>query len=282
MLPSLFVFLMTMNPAASSMVVVEPVANLYSKPDAESDVVTQALYGTAVTVLERQQDWAQVRMPDDYLGWIPAAAMRAQGATPYASAGRVLEVRSLFANLYKVPDVTKHRPLLTVPFETRLEVLVEPEEQNRRWIQVRLPDERTAWIQRGDIHFPERLMTIDEVIELSKQFLGLPYFWGGTSSFGFDCSGFTQMLCRRRGVIIPRDSGPQARWDGMQPVEVGNLQPGDLLYFGESLKRVTHTGLYIGAGEFIHATVHLRPIVQISRLDEPHWTKLLVACRRLQ
>jgi cell wall-associated NlpC family hydrolase len=117
------------------------------------------------------------------------------------------------------------------------------------------------------------------MIELSKRFLGLPYTWGGTSSFGYDCSGFTQMLCRRRGVLMPRDAGPQAASAGMAKVaDIGGLQPGDLLYFGAAPEKIVHTGLYLGNGEFIHATTTNKPVVQISRVQD--WTKNLVAMRR--
>ncbi|MCH9717001.1 MAG: C40 family peptidase, partial [Gammaproteobacteria bacterium] len=53
-------------------------------------------------------------------------------------------------------------------------------------------------------------MTKDEMIFLSQKFLGCPYTWGGRSSFGFDCSGFVQMLYKEMGICLPRDSGPQA------------------------------------------------------------------------
>jgi cell wall-associated NlpC family hydrolase len=88
------------------------------------------------------------------------------------------------------------------------------------------------------------------------------------------------MLCRRRGILRPRDAGPQSRWDGLAAVKREELLPGDLLFFGPNPEKVTHTGYYLGAGQFIHATAHQSPRVQISRLDEPHWTRLLVACRR--
>jgi cell wall-associated NlpC family hydrolase len=91
-----------------------------------------------------------------------------------------------------------------------------------------------------------------------------------------------QMLCRRRGVIIPRDAAPQAAWDGAAPVTKDELRPGDLLYFGSSAGKITHTGMYIGEGQFIHATTHEHPVVQISRVDDPHWTRLLVAARRVK
>jgi len=81
---------------------------------------------------------------------------------------------------------------------------------------------------------------------------------------------------------MPRDASVQAAWTGAGPVERKDLKPGDLLFFGSSASHVTHTGMYLGNGEFIHDTVHDHPGVQISRLDETPWTQLLVAARRVK
>jgi cell wall-associated NlpC family hydrolase len=90
------------------------------------------------------------------------------------------------------------------------------------------------------------------------------------------------MLFRQTGASMPRDAQPQAEWSGVKPVLKEELQPGDLLYFGSSEKKITHTGMYIGGNQFIHATAHLQPIVQISSLSDLHWTNLLVATRRVK
>jgi len=260
-------------------VVVRPVSNMYSKATLDADVVSQAIYGANVTLLEQQDGWAHIRTYDDYTGWTPLADLHT--GQIYASRGRVAEVQSLFAHVYREASVTKHAPVVTVPFETKLEVITEPED-NQRWIQVRLPDDRSGWLQAGDISFDSPKLSINEMLALSRKFLGLPYTWGGTSSFGYDCSGFAQMLCRRRGVSMPRDAQPQADWSGVVPVERQDLQPGDLLYFGSSDSRITHTGVYLGHGKFINATTHETPMVRIDDLNEPHWTEILVAMRRVK
>ena len=275
-----FLLAMVMMAAGPSAVVVRPVASMYSAASEEANVVSQAIYGSNVVCLEEKGDWVKVRTPDEYTGWMPAAWLRRGPA--YATGERVAQVESLFANLYREPNVTRHQPVLTVPYETRLEVVAEPEKDQGRWIQLRLVDDRPAWVQRGDIALNAGWMSIEAVIALSKRFLGLPYLWGGTSSFGYDCSGFVQMLFRKRGVIIPRDAAPQARWEGVAPVQRADLKPGDLLYFGGSVEKISHTGMYIGDGQFINATTHERPMVQIDRLDDPHWSKLFVAARRLK
>jgi cell wall-associated NlpC family hydrolase len=264
--------------ALPNAVVLQPVMNMYSRPTVDADVVSQAIYGANVAVVEQKDGWARIRTADDYTGWAPLSALKA--GQPYAARGRVAEVQSLFAHIYREASVTKHAPVVTVPFETKLEVIGEPEGQ--RWLQVRLPDDRPGWVQLGDIAFEPKPLSIPEMIASSKRFLGLPYTWGGTSSFGYDCSGFAQMLCRRRGVNMPRDAQPQADWSGLVPVERKDLQPGDLLYFGSSAKKITHTGIYIGEGKFINATTHETPSVRIDNLDEPYWTEILVAMRRVK
>jgi len=265
----------------SQWVVIAPVATLHSKSSPEAPVVSQAIYATPVERIDTSGGWVRVRTPDGYEGWVADVDLLDRG-TPYATTGRVVWVDDLFANLYREPDITAHEPLLTVPYGTRLAVAAEPDEEERRWIELRLPDEQRAWVQRGDVRFDSAAVSASEAVALARRFVGLPYLWGGTSTFGYDCSGFTQMLCRRRGFLIPRDAAPQARWDGMQVIERSDLEPGDLVFFGESAEKITHTGMYIGNGEFIHATAYRRPVVQVSRLGDPHWSELLVACRRLE
>jgi cell wall-associated NlpC family hydrolase len=253
-----------------------PVQNMYSSPTEDSDVVSQAIYGSNVKIEKEAKDWVEVRTADDYKGWIPANSLVRNGKA-YATSGRVAMVANLFSNLYREASVTKHAPVMTVPFETKVEIV---EETEARWVRVRLVDDRAGWIQKGDLTFDLSNLSIDRTIELSKKFMGLPYTWGGTSSFGYDCSGFTQMLCRRRGITMPRDAGPQANWSGVASIDKKDLQKGDLLFFGPSAAKITHTGMYIGNGEFIHATTNQQPIIQISKLADPHWTNLLVATRR--
>jgi hypothetical protein len=265
--------------ALPTAVVLQPVANMYSRPSTDADVVSQAIYGANVGILEQKDGWAHIRTADDYLGWTPLAALLP--GKPYAAGGRVAEVQSLFAHISREASVTKHAPLVTVPFESRLEVVAEPKE-DARWLQVRLPDDHAGWVQTGDVSLDPKPLSIAETLEFSKRFLGLPYTWGGTSSYGYDCSGFSQMLGRRRGVVMPRDAQPQAEWSGVASVDRQNLQPGDLLYFGASEKKITHTGIYLGDGKFIDATTHLTPMVRIDDLNDAYWTKLLVAARRLK
>jgi len=263
-------------------VIAKPVANMFSKPAADSDVVSQAIYGTGVLSLEQHGDWYKIRTADDYTGWVAAADMLPLKNGAYAPEGKAVHVTGLSINVYREPDTTRHAPLLLLPWEARLETVPGAEGNDARWLQVRLVDGQTAWVQHGDVSATTTTLNIAQTLELARRFLGITYTWGGVSSFGFDCSGFTQMLVRQRGIEMPRDADLQAAWSGVIPVERKDLEPGDLLFFGSSPAKITHTGMYLGNGMFIHDTPHDHPGVQISRLDDQPWTHLLVAARRVK
>lgn len=264
-----------------------PVANMFSGPSAELDVVSQAIFGSNIEVLQQKPGWVEIRTPaDQYTGWVQRADLVRLGETTrYASTGEVAIVEDLQVHLYPVPDVTRRAPMLTLPFETRLEIVEE--KPGGRWLLASLPDGRKAWLQQGAVKLyknaadiPKGDMTIPQMVNFSHRFLGLPYTWGGRSSFGYDCSGFVQMLMRQRGYSIPRDADVQANWSGFESVKVANLRAGDVLFFGDHGK-VTHTGMYIGHGKFIDATTYKHPVIQINQLDK-HWRKELIAARRVK
>jgi cell wall-associated NlpC family hydrolase len=183
------------------------------------------------------------------------------------------------AFLYHDPDGTAHAPALQVTISARLEVA----EVREDWVQATLPDGALRWMRRGDLAMvkpgcPRPRQSVDQVIRTAKRFLGLPYLFAGITPLGIDCSGFVQLVYGLNGVQLLRDSRIQYTQADLAPVEREDLQAGDLLFFGR--ERISHVGMYIGAGEFIHATSHLIPVVQISRLAEPHWTELFWGARR--
>ena len=268
--------------AKADAVVTKPVVNMYRNATAASDVVSQALYGTGVATLKSDAGWTNIRTADGYTGWVADGDLKMLNGGSYAAAGDAVRVAQLSANVYSEPDVTRHAPVLELPWESLLEPAADKTKNTARWLQVTLVDGRAAWVQRGDVTENDSPLSTAQMLELAHKFLGITYTWGGVSSFGFDCSGFTQMLERRRGIEMPRDADLQAAWSGVTPVERKDVQPGDLLFFGSSAAKITHTGMYLGNGEFIHDTTHDHPGVQISRLDDAPWTQLLVAIRRVK
>jgi len=117
----------------------------------------------------------------------------------------------------------------------------------------------------------------NQLISAAKEFLGVPYIWGGTTPAGFDCSGFTSYVFSRQGITLPRLSLDQ--YGVGTPVNFNNLIPGDLVFFNlSSGKKVSHVGIYIGDGEFISATSSKG--IAIYNFT-PYWSNSYVGARRV-
>ena len=93
----------------------------------------------------------------------------------------------------------------------------------------------------------------DEIVRTAERFIGVPYRWGGSSvEAGFDCSGLTMTVYRLNGLNLPRVSREQYKTG--TPIARSQLSRGDLVFFATSGgKRVSHVGIYVGKGKFIHA-----------------------------
>ncbi len=112
----------------------------------------------------------------------------------------------------------------------------------------------------------------------SKNFLGLPYVWGGTSpTKGFDCSGYVQWLYAQQGVKIGRTTYDQIK--NGTAVGIKQLEPGDIVFFGTK-KNPHHEGLYIGNGQFIHSP-HTGDSIKISSLSDEYYRRNFVTGRRV-
>jgi gamma-D-glutamyl-L-lysine dipeptidyl-peptidase len=88
------------------------------------------------------------------------------------------------------------------------------------------------------------------VLASARSFLGLPYLWGGTSPWGFDCSGLVHYCHRQAGLVVPRDASAQQQ--AADAVPLGTERPGDL-YFFASGRHIDHVGFVTGDGEMLHA-----------------------------
>lgn len=249
-------------------VVTGGVENLYLRPDTTSPVEDQVVLGESVEVLEETAGFAKVRAEDGEIAWLPLAAFR-RGT--YEPARGFAEVISPIAHVYREPDVTLSRPLLTAPLGSRLRVLETLESGGHGFLRVELPDGRTAFVVQGDTRpWPEKraLGTPADWISFATRFLEAPYTWGGTTPLGFDCSGLLHRTFRNFGVMLKRNSSAQCfREPQLVPVAFEELQPGDLLYFGTE-NRIDHTGMWLGEGKLLQATAWDVPATKISVFAE--------------
>ncbi len=290
-------------------VVIKTVENIHQAPADTSGLVGQALLGTSIKVLASErnaqgEEWLRIETPYTYRGmfhvlgllgaptetvaplWMIATSLRflAEGQEPYASKGDVFKVTSLMANIYATDSVTARKPLTVAPIGVRLEA----GSCGERWCEITLPCGTKAWVQKGDGEIadaaaPQKRLSPQETVALAKRFLGLPYYWGGGSPFGLDCSGYVQLLYRLSGsdiLLDAKETDLQKTRSRIVEVLPGEEQARDLIFFGKTRDNISHVGMMIGPDEFIHSTTHDRPMVQISNLRDPYWTRLYQAARR--
>lgn len=118
--------------------------------------------------------------------------------------------------------------------------------------------------------------TARAIVETAMQFLGTPYRNGGAGPDGFDCSGFVHYVFAQAGVSVPRTVEAQSHTGA----EVGDLAPGDLVFFRTSGRGPTHVGIALGPDRFIHAPSS-RGEVRIEPLARRYWAERYLEGRRL-
>jgi cell wall-associated NlpC family hydrolase len=122
-----------------------------------------------------------------------------------------------------------------------------------------------------------------QVVQTALDAMGTPYRWGGADGNGYDCSGLIQWAYAEHGVLLPRVSRDQARIGLLVPKEPSSLRPADILAFSESGVGVSHVGLYVGEGRFIHSTstgVRLTSLLA-NDPDSRWWRDRWISTRRI-
>ncbi|WP_438313732.1 NlpC/P60 family protein [Sporosarcina sp. FA9] len=220
-------------------------------------VQTQLLYGEPVLVEETIGDWAKViavwqpskKDERGYPGWVPLAQLTK--AEPIHAEG-FAKVTVGKAQVWDTDGI----PTVVVPLNTTLPyVKVEGD-----YIQVSTPHGEALLLNSNvvtteSIHHFEKLSS-EAAVDKGLEFLDLPYFWGGMSSYGYDCSGFTYNMFAACGYSIPRDAGDQAKSGIEIPMERKELwEKGDLLFFANDNGKanVRHVGFYYGNGLLLHS-----------------------------
>ncbi|MCI8799110.1 MAG: SH3 domain-containing protein [Lachnospiraceae bacterium] len=239
--------------------------NVRQEPSTDSKMVGKMPKNSVCEVLETIDGWAHITSGEvegyvnlDYLLIGPDAKLKANELVH-----TVVVVNTDGLNVRDEAN-TESAVLTQVPQGEELEYIETLDE----WIKVGIDDEE-AYVAAEYVTVTEKLDTAItmtellygagvsdvrvELVEYAKQFLGNRYVWGGTSlTKGADCSGFVLSVFKKFGVSLPHHSGSQA--NSGTKISAGDLQPGDLVFYGNSRGTINHVAIYIGGGQVIHAS----------------------------
>ena len=244
-------------------------------------VDTQVLLGDRVLVIELTRTWARVLVTDQatpidargYPVWIPRRQLTAIGpaASPAAPVATIVVPTAWLLD-------RRGARIEEASFATRLPVLARA----RARVEVALPGGRTAWLPSASVSVRppgERALTpsATSLVATARKFLGLRYLWGGTSGFGFDCSGLVYLVYRVHGIALPRDAGPQAVIGAA--VAPASREPGDLVFFARN-GDVHHIAIWIGGGAILEAP-QVGAVVRVARLAGLPYRNELTVTRRV-
>jgi hypothetical protein len=258
------------------------VINIRSKPKHSAELGTQGLLGMPLKVLDKKGDFYRVQTPDNYISWVDKGGitrMTKENFDQWNFRQKIIFTKN-FGYVYA--DKNENSSIIS---DITLGGILNYKSLDSKFYEVEYPDKRIGFIKKEEAIIYEswiqNLNPSKENIETTaKKMNGFPYLWGGTSSKGMDCSGFTKMTYFMNGFIIPRDASQQINAGKTVDKELNfeGLEKGDLIFFGskataEKKQRVTHVGIWLGNDkmEFIHASgnVHLGSMdIKQSNYDE--------------
>lgn len=241
------------------------VSSIHLKPDHCSEMVSQVMMGTPMKVLEMTEKWYRIQTPENYIGWMDAGGLQQLTASEFEhwkSSKRYL-FNHLNGKIVNTPAKTGE-----IVSDLVLGDLFEIESIVQNYLKIITPDGRSGYVLKEDcISFDDWSQikpNTQDILNVAKQMMGSPYLWGGVSSKAVDCSGFVKFAHYSQGIILARDASQQAKQgEAIDITDLKNLQAGDLLFFGSSAQHITHVGLYLSNGDFIHSSgrVHISSLI---------------------
>jgi gamma-D-glutamyl-L-lysine dipeptidyl-peptidase len=221
------------------------VVPMRKEPSDRSEMVSQVIYGETMDILEEHEKWYMIQLSHDgYQGWIDK-----KQAIPYNidTANKTILITSLWSTFKTLNDHS-----------------------------IALPAGSSVFIDASNPHAAGEFKSAPHqnsnseaisLIHAASQFIGSPYLWGGRTSAGIDCSGFTQLVFRLAyNMNIPRDAYQQAEI-GEVISFVEESQTGDLAFFDNSEGRITHVGIIINESGEKPAIFHASGYVREDKID---------------
>ncbi len=219
-----------------AMEVVVPIATLHREAAVTAMQTTQALLGERFLAFEVAGDWVWGQLKHDgYVGYIAKAAV----STDLTNPTHRVSVPATF--LYPLPDI-KSQPPVSLPMNARLEIVDSGEKFSK--------------LANGQHVFTKHIRPLNEAeadfVGVAEKFLDVPYYWGGKTSQGLDCSGLVQTALEACGIFSPRDTDMQETQLGQSLLinDLDGLRRGDLVFWKG------HVGIMADQKTLLHANGH--------------------------
>ena len=282
----------TVSYGDDTVVVVNTAADVYESADRTSRRITQLLFNQPVQVTAQNDLWAKVNIEENNAGWVRARDLDSDWTCvdPRRYSGRVV-VTSKEKQVYSQPrdgivirDVTMGTELF---FYTRSDNVYE----------VALPGNLTGWISESgtfqlEVDEPIKKTTAEVFVQSCEKFLGTGYLLGGIGSMGIDSAGIIHVAMKINGVVVPRDFSGQYRkgraveFGSIDNINESALSIGDVFFFGPNVEyeeggfqNIDDAGIYMGNGEFLHASQHTGR-VQLNNISDDYYKQRLRGIRR--
>lgn len=214
---------------------------LRNEPEDSSELVSQVLYGEIFKIIEQRKNWSKIRLAfDKYEGWVDNKQYFEVNEDQYNKLHKETPKLALDLVEFIEDSNAQLHPILLGSTLNGLSILDHKYEGN-------LTSKK---------HIKEH------ILKTAFLYLNAPYLWGGKTSFGIDCSGFTQMVYKLNGYKLLRDASQQAT-QGEALSFIEESEPGDLAFFDNNEGAITHVGIIMKDNYIIHAHGKVR----IDRLD---------------
>ena len=270
------------------------VASLRTAGRHSAEMATQGIMGMPLQVLDRDDDWYRVRMPDDYIAYVPGNSLI---RIDNARFEEWKKAKRYIVTVYQTRLVSEPKGDATVSDLVMGNILEYKGEQGK-WVRLATPDGREGYAEKSEVEelakWAKQDFNAAQIEATAHRMMGSGYLWGGTSTKLTDCSGLAKVSYFSNAIILQRDASQQAlTGEIIKADEWQQAQTGDLLFFGTQSGRVTHVAIYMRDGKYIHCSGQVKinsvdpadpdylttPFLSISRINGKVGSKGIVAVR---
>ena len=222
------------------------VVSVRKEPAHKSEMLTQLLFGEMFEILEKNDEWAYIRMVyDKYEGWVDIKQYLPISNETFTKLYN--STQSVTLDIVQILINETKNNIIPVVLGSSLPFI----ENNFFFI------ENHKYIFEGNYMSSNENSTGDKLVKNAFLYLDAPYLWGGRSPFGIDCSGFVQMVYKLSNIKLLRDASQQATQGSIVSFLSESL-PGDLVFFDNEEGQIVHVGIVINSNQIIHASGRVR------------------------